>query len=150
MKSLKEVLATADRNKLIEDVVSLIDGEVDSKGGLSGMALKGGYKVVKRLKGGRMIHKAVGFLLDDFTGAVEPLHDEYRQSGATGSFADFLVRNDARATDALLGITDGRIGQAENPVIKKTYKKLRPQATGHVKAALPGLGRLIDGYTAGS
>lgn len=148
MKTLKEVLAAADRNKLIDDVVSLIDSEVASKGGLSGMALKGGYTMVKKLKGGRMIHKAVGFLLDDFTGAVEPLHDEYREAGAAGSFADYLVRNDRRAVDALLKITDDRIGQAENPVIKKTYSKLRPQATGHVKAALPGLGRLIDGYTA--
>jgi hypothetical protein len=94
-----------------------------------------------------MIHKAVDFLLNDFTAALSPLHDEYREAGPTGTFTEFLRRNEQRATDALLKITDDRINTAENPVVKKTYSKLRPQATEHVKAALPGLGRLVERYT---
>ncbi len=147
MKPMNEALAEANRSKLLDDVVGLIDEEVGRKGGLSGMALKGGYKVVKGLKDGRMIHKATDQMLDEFTGAIAPLHDEYRQKGAEGSFADFLKRNEGRASDALLNVTDRRAAKAEHQIMKKTYEKLRPQAVGHVKEALPGLGRLIDKYT---
>lgn len=147
MKPLKQALQEAERSKLVDDVVRLIDGEVGSKGGLSGLALKGGYKVVKKLKGGRMIHIASDKLLDDFTEALEGLHVKFRDEGGQGSFSDYLKRNERSATDALLGITDQKIKSAENPVIIKTYKKLRSQAVQHVKDALPNVGRMIDRYT---
>lgn len=147
MKPLKQALEEAERSKLIDDVVTLIDGEVARKGGISGMVLRKGYKVVKSLKGGRMIHRASDHLLDDLTGAIIPLHDEFREGGASGSFADYLKRNESRAAGALLAITDGRAARAQHALMKRTYKTLRPQAEKHVKEALPGLGRLIDGYT---
>ncbi len=147
MKPLKEALQTAERSALISDVVTLIDQEVASKKGLSGLALKGGYKVVKKLKGGRMIDKAVGFLLDDFTDSLEPLHKDFREGDHGDSFVSYLGGHKRDARNALLGITDKKINSAENPVIKKTYKKLRPQAESHVESALPGVGRLIDRYT---
>ncbi len=149
MKPMKQALADANRDTLIDDVVKLIDSEVAKKGGISGFALKKGYKVVKALKGGRMIHKATNHLLDDFTDAVAPLHDEYREAGAQGTFSDYLRRNDKKASDALLGITDKRAQRAEHKLMKKTYSTLRPQAEKHVRDALPGLGQLIDRYTAG-
>lgn len=149
MKSLKEALMDAERGKLIDDVVELIDDEVRGKNGLTGLALKGGYKVVKKLKGGRMIHKAVDNLLDDFTDAIEPIHAEYRESAASdASFALYLRDHDAQASNALLAITDKRAEGADNRVVLKTYQKLRPQADKHVRQALDGVGRLADRYTA--
>jgi hypothetical protein len=148
MKPLKQALTEANRDKLIDDVVLLIDEEVGRKGGLSGMALKAGYKGVKGLKGGRMIHLAVGHLLVDFTDALETVHARYRDDGAKGSFADYLKRHEKDATSALLHITDRKIGTAENPLVKKTYSGLRGHAEDHVKEALPGVGRLVDRYTA--
>ncbi len=147
MKSLKEAIQAADRQVVIADMVKLIDSEVKSKSGLSGMAIKTGYKVVKKLKGGRMIEKASGMLLDPFTDAIEPIHAEFRETGASSGFASFLQSNSDRACDALLGITDRKAQDAENPVLRKTYSKLRPQAVKHVKDALPGVGRLADKYT---
>ena len=147
MKPVKEALGEADRSKVVDDVVKLIDAEVARKGGLSGMALKGGYKVVKKLKGGRMIHRATDHMLDDFTEAIAPLHEDFVGQGGQGSFSDYLRKNDTAATNALLNITDRRAAKAENQLMKKTYAKLRPQAVTHVKDALPGLGRLIDKYT---
>ena len=38
------------RAQAIEDCVTLIDGEVKDKGGLSGMAIKAGYAVVNGVK----------------------------------------------------------------------------------------------------
>lgn len=147
MKPMKEALEAADRTRLIADTVSLIDSEVQRKRGVSGFAIRNGYKVVKKLKNGRMIEKAVNMLLDDFTGAIAPLHDTYREAGASGSFATYLQQHDDEAANALLAITDDKATRAESKVIKKTYNALRPQAVGHVKEALPGLGRMIDQYT---
>ncbi len=144
MSYLKERLAEADRSAVIADTVKLIDDEVASKGGLSGVALKGGYKVVKKLKNGRMIEKAVDMLLDEFTEALAPLHDDYREQDAVNSFSRYLQSNDRKASDALLAITDKKAKRAESKVIASTYQKLRGQAEKHVKDALPGVGRLIE------
>lgn len=141
--SLVSKLAEVDRDLVIKDTVKLIDSEVSSKSGLTGMALKGGYKVVKKLKNGRMISFAVDKLLNDFSAALEGLYDEFLESNASG-FDTFLVKNQDTAADALLGITDKKAEDAESKVIKKTYSKLRKTAKGHVVDALPGVGQLIE------
>ena len=144
MSYLQDKLAIIDRKIVVQDTVTLIDDEVQSKSGLSGMAIKGGYAAVKKLKGGRMIDKAVEILLDDFTGALSPLYDSYRAQEQHKRFADYLKLHETTATQALLQITDDRIQQAENRLIISTYKKLRSQAEKHVSDALPGVGRMID------
>ena len=144
MGQLEEGLKAADRRTVIRDTVRLIDREVDNKSGLTGMALKGGYKVVKKLRNGAMIEQAVDHLLDDFARSLEPLYEEYLAQEDHEGFDRFLKRHDRRATDALLGITDARIGRVETKIIQTTYNKLRGQAEKHVSDALPGLGGLID------
>jgi len=144
MSYLKERLESIERSVVIQDTVRLIDDEVSRKSGISGMAIKGGYKVVKKLQSGRMIDKAVDMLLDDFTSALAPMHDEFRGQDAVTSFSDFLVQQNTRASDALLKITDDKAARAKTRVIKKTYDQLRGQAERHVLDALPGVGRLID------
>jgi hypothetical protein len=146
MSYLKEKLDEADRKAVIDDTVKLIDAEVASKGGLSGKVLMTGYKAVKKLKGGRMIEKAVDHLLDEFTEALAPLHESYRDQDSVQGFDKYLSKNDKQASDALLAITDARVDSAENKLVAKTYKTLRGQAEKHVKDALPGVGRLIDKY----
>ncbi len=144
MSYLEEKLKEADRDAVIRDTVTLIDSEVASKSGLSGKLLKAGYKAVKSLKGGRMIEKAVNMLLDDFTAALAPLHDDFRAQEGTRDFGTFLNQHKQSATDALLKITDDRAEKAEQKLIRSTYKKLRGQAEKHVHAALPGVGKLIE------
>ena len=122
----------------------MIDDEVGKKSGLTGMAIKGGYKVVKKLDGGQMIPRTVDGLLDEFCGAIEPLHAEYRDADASGSFASFLQGRSNDAVNALLSITDGRAQRTRHKVLKKTYQKLRPMAEKNVVEALPGVGRVID------
>ena len=141
--SLVLKLADADRNLVIRDAVQLIDNEVSNKSGLTGLALKGGYKVVKKLKNGRMISFAVDKLLNDFTAGLEDLYDDFLESDASG-FDVFLMKHEDTAADALLGITDKKAEDAESKVIKKTYSKLRKTAKGHVVSALPGVGQLIE------
>lgn len=144
MSKLQDILADADRRELVDDVVSIIDDEVASKGGFGGVALKTGYKAVKRLRNGRMIEDAADALLDDFTRALAPLYDDYLESDGYSSFEGYIDEHDGRATDALLSITDDKAEEADNQILRKTYSKLRGSAEGHVKDALPAVGRLID------
>lgn len=146
MGELQSRLNQADRQTVVEDVVALIDREVQNKSGISGVALKGGYSVVKHLKGGRMIHEAADALLDPFAEALEPLYAEYLGDAQATTFEKFLSKRADQATQALLGITDARVERAEKKIIIKTYHKLRGQAEKHVLEAIPGTGRLIDKY----
>lgn len=144
MADLKARLAETDRDVVIRDTVKLIDSEVSSKSGMTGLALKGGYKVVKRLRGGQMIEEAVDYLLDDFTSALDPMYQQYLEDDESQSFEHYLRGRTDEAADALLAITDGKAKRAENKVLLKTYNKLRGSAKKHVEDALPGVGRLID------
>lgn len=146
MGELKTRLDAAKREDVVDDVVALINAEVQGKSGLSGVALKGGYAVVKRLKGGRMIHSAADALLDPFAEALDPLYNDFLADEDASTFAVYLEPRRDEATQALLGITDARVQEAEKKVIIKTYGKLRGQAEKHVAEAIPGVGRLIDTY----
>ena len=149
MESMLDVIADNSRRPaVVNDVVGLIDSEVSRKGGLSGMAIKGAYKLVKKLKGGRMIPEVANGLLDEFSEAIEPLHAEYREGGESG-FDQFLRGRSKDAVNALLSITDGRARSTTNNTLKKAYDKLRPMAETNVSDALPGLGRLIDKHCGG-
>lgn len=143
MSELRTRLETIDRQVVIKDTVRLIDSEVASKGGLSGVALKGGYSVIKKLKDGRMIDIAVDKLLDEFADALSPVYESFLE-GDGARFEPYLSNHATEAADALLGITDSKAARAENKIIKSTYQKLRGQAEKHVVDALPGVGRLID------
>lgn len=145
MSSMPEVVADATKRPAVtKDVVSLIDEEVSKKGGLGGMAIKGGYKVVRALKSGRMIPDVVDGLLPEFATAIDPLHQQYLAAGGTGGFDAYLTSHQTEAVNALLSITDARARTTGNKTLKKTYEKLRPVGEKNVADALPGLGRLID------
>lgn len=143
MTTLTERLETVDRQEVIDDTAQLIDDEVASKSGLSGMALKGGYRVVKKVKP-NMIESAVDNLLDDFSEALDPLYQDFLQDDDVDTFETYLQDYDDRAANDLLSITDERAEKSDHRVLKKTYQKLRGQAEKHVRQALPGVGRLID------
>lgn len=144
MSALRTRLEQSDRETVIQDCVHLIDDEVAAKGGLSGVALKGGYSVVKKLKDGRMIDIAVDKLLDEFADAMSPVYEEFLADKNANKFEAYVSKYSTRAANALLSITDGKAARAESKVIKSTYNKLRGSAEKHVIDALPGVGRLID------
>ena len=144
MSELRTRLEEIERKTVIKDCVHLIDDEVASKGGLSGVALKGGYAVVKKLKDGRMIEIAVDKLLDEFADAMSPVYETFLADDSAKKFEKYVGRHASTASNALLGITDAKAARAESKVIKSTYDKLRGSAEKHVTDALPGVGRLID------
>jgi hypothetical protein len=148
MSTLTEILLVpGTRPKVIADCVRLIEEEVDSKGGLSGIAIKGAFMVVKAVKPG-FINEAVDHMLDDFVRRLEPFHTEAQQKNEP--IGPFLNSRAPTVADALLAISDERAARAKNQGVKKTYEKLRPSAKKNVEAAVPRLGRLIAKYTSGA
>lgn len=144
--TLPDVLTDDDRRAaLVADCVNLLDSEVGRKKGMTGLAIKGGYKVVKKLDGGRMVPKAINDLLPEFCAAWEPYHLKYRESDAQ-NFASWGVGKEHDLAEALLAITDGKADHAKNKVLKKVYVKLRPNASKNIVDALPGVTRLVDQY----
>jgi len=141
MTTLLELLGgPAKRGAIIDDSLHVLDAEVDSKGGLGGIAIKGAYKIVKGISP-EFLRSVVDHLLDDFLNALDPIYQEAVQRGVNPR--QHLTSNPSRVADALLAITDARAGRAKNQVVKKTYEKLRDGAKKHVEAAVPRLGELF-------
>jgi hypothetical protein len=142
MATLKETLGAAPRrSSVVNEACEVLDREVSEKGGLSGVAIKAAYGLVKGIKPG-FVRDVIDNLLDDFLQALDPIHQEALAQGIPSG--THLEANAGRAAEALLSITDGRAERAERAAIKKTYAKLRPTAKKHVEAAMPRVGAMLD------
>jgi hypothetical protein len=142
MPSLKEQLGSGEkRSQVIEDAIKVLDQEVADKGGLTGLAIKGGYKVVQGIRPG-FVKDIVSGLLDDFLDAMDPLYQEAKQKSRPAG--PYLLENKGRVAEALLGVTDRKAARADNGVLTSAYKKLRPMAKGQVEAAAPRLAQLLE------
>jgi hypothetical protein len=146
MKTLQSVLTDpAVRPAVVADSVKVIDEEVDSKGGLTGFAIKGAYALVKAVKPG-FVAAAFDDMLEDFASRLDPIYQAARQ--ASQPVDSYMAGRPGEVADALLGITDDRAKKAKNQGVKKAYEKLRPTAKKHVEAAVPRIGKLIARHTA--
>ncbi len=146
MATLFETLgADAKRKQVISDCCTLIDQEVDGKGGLTGLAIKGAYKLVKGFKPG-FVPDVVEALLPDFCKALDPLVEDARRQGRPIA-AHFGASRD-RVAEALLAITDDRARRSKHGAIKSAYDKLRGMAKKHVEEAVPRVGALIEKHAA--
>lgn len=144
MKLADVLLQDGKRPQVIDDCAAFLDDEVAAKKGVAGLAIKGGYAVIKKLKPG-IIAEAFDSLLDDFVDRLEPFFGESQRAGQR--FVQFAPPRAGDIAEALLDITDTRAKRAENKVMLRTYQKLRPFAKKNVEQAVPGIGRLIDKHT---
>lgn len=145
MKPLPDILTeTARRPKVLDDCMQVLDAEVDSKSGLQGLAIRGAYAVVKKVKPG-FVRGCFDDMLVDFASRLDPFFQKAKSAGQT--FPDYLASRTGEAADALLGITDDRAVNAKNLAVKGAYDKLRPMAKKHVEAAIPRVSRMIEENT---
>lgn len=146
MTKLADVLNSPDKKAtVVKDCLGIIDAEVADKSGLSGMAIKAGFKAVKGIKPG-FVDKVVHDLLPEFADAVDPVYQEAKaEDQPVGAY---FIAKKSRVADSLLAITDGKADRSKNRVVKKTYSSLRGTAKRNVEAAVPRLGQLIEKHTA--
>ncbi len=141
--TLAETLgAEPPRAKLIEDCTALVDEEVRNKTGITGVAIKGAYGTVKRLKP-RFVPETIDGLLDDWLARMQPYYETWR-AGSGGSFADFLTARSEDVADDLLAVTDERAATTRHRTAKKAYEKVRPSAKRNVTDAIPKLGQVVE------
>lgn len=128
------------REPLIKDFEVLIDQEVADRGGVSGFAIKQGYKFVKKIKKD-FVHDALQGMLPEFVGALDTFYEEH---GKRQGFGDFLLKNKNRVANGLLGVTDERANSSSKAAIKKMYQKLRPMAQSNVEQSIPRMSKLVQ------
>jgi len=146
IEKLSDLLVDADmHSQLVRECVELIDQEVREKSGLSGLAIKGAYHVIKKIKPG-IINHAVQDLLPEFLFQLEPFYADFVAHNKLGSFSNVLVSAKNDVAEALLSVTDARAAQSTHETLKKTYSKLRPSAKEHVMSAVPRVGQLLNAY----
>ncbi len=143
MELIHKLTDTTVQPKVVADCCTLVDEEVKAKGGLSGVAIKTGYKATRNIRPG-LIEEAVRKLLPDFAHSLEPMYQAARSASST--HARYFDQHADHVADALLGITDRKINEAQSSLVRATYQKLRPMAKRHVQDAVPRIGQLIDKY----
>jgi len=142
--ALSDILADqAVKAKLVDDCAHLIDRQVAAKGGLGGMALKATYGVVKGLGAG-YIPGAIGRTLPEIMTSLDPLWAEGVQAGDPVAH---LSQNQTQAADVILGVTDRRIANTNNGLVKSSYGKLRQSVKGDVAGAVPELAKIFGAYS---
>jgi hypothetical protein len=142
VSSLRERLGSGEkRQQVIDAACEVLDLEVKDKSGITGLAVKGAYAVVKGIRPG-FIRQAVDHLLDDFLDALEPFVGQ--AASANQSPSAYVRQHAPDVANALLSITDQKAQRAESGMVRKTYDKLRPTASKHVEAAAPRLGALLE------
>lgn len=141
--TLTEALKDADlMRRIVEDGVRIIDEEVQAKRGLSGKALRVGYRTIKKIKPD-IIHSSLAMLLPGFAPAIDPHWDRAVASGDTDRY---FRDNRDRVADDLLAVTDRRGEVARNRVMIKVYKSLRGKAKEHTAGSVHRIPELIQKY----
>lgn len=142
MSSLPALLTSEQKKtEVIDDCLKVVDEEVAEKKGVSGMAIKAGYRTVNSIRPG-FLRGAVDDLLPDFAEALDPIYQEAVSRGE--QVRNYLEQNAGRVADSLLAITDAKSEKAKTQIVRTTYNKLRSTAKRHVEAAIPRVGQLVE------
>ncbi|MBD2517321.1 hypothetical protein H6G93_20530 [Nostoc sp. FACHB-973] len=130
---------------VVEDCCKMIETQVASKSGISGIALKAAFGALKGVKPG-YISYAVEQLLPECLTAIDPIWDEGIEKGDP---VGYVIANSSYTADALLGVTDARLKTVSRQIVRGTYEKLRGSAKKHVEEAVPDLANIIDKHSKG-
>jgi hypothetical protein len=145
MATLQEMLLTPEAApQVVADCQALVQSELDGKGGLSGTAVKGAYKVVTAFAPGYYA-ETVTSMLPDVADALGPYWDDFLASGGA-DFGDYLAKNGAEVSEALLAVTDNMAEISGRAAIVKAYRMVRGGASKNIEAALPALGAMVQKY----
>lgn len=140
MPSLQEVISDPTRrSQVVADAAIVLDEEVADKSGISGLAIKGAFAVLKGLKPG-VVAELIEGLLPEFAQAVDPVVEK-RPPGS--DVRGYLNSHTNDVVQALLGVTDRRAQHTTHQTLLKLYQKLRPTAEKNVAAAVPRVAGLV-------
>lgn len=136
----EKLLQPEHRPQAVDTLVGVVESEVNSKSGLSGAAIKTGYKGAQKISP-NIVHTAMDRMLDDFLHTLDP----YWRAKGDESFGAYLAQNSDAVSESLLKITDERAAKPDNAAAAKVYGMMRGKAKENVVAALPRLGSALEG-----
>ena len=133
------------RAAFVADALDVVDAEVAGKKGAAGLAVKGGYAAVRKVKP-TIVRSAVETLIPQFAERLDPYWADYR-AGQGDTFAACLTgpwrrgrgdpaRRYRRATRAV----------EQTKPSRRSTRRMRPSAKRHVIDALPRVGDLVERY----
>lgn len=132
------------RAAFVADALDVVDAEVAGKKGAAGLAVKGGYAAVRKVKP-TIVRSAVETLIPQFAERLDPYWADYR-AGQGDTFAACLTARGDEVAEALLAVTDERLARSSHHAVRKVYASMRPSAKRHVIDALPRVGGLVERY----
>lgn len=142
------------RQVFIQDCVRLITQTVQAQAGLSGMAIKGSYAAVLKLRP-RFLDGALAYLLDDFIQCLEPFYAEAMAQAPRAPLhpswlSTYFTNHQAAITEAMLRITDDHAQRSSHGPLKSIYMRLRPIGKSCVQSVIPELGLVLQRYCDGA
>jgi hypothetical protein len=147
MPTLAERLGVAPtRDSVIADCVTMIDHQVQSKGGVGGLTIRAAYATIKAIKRG-FVREVVDSLLDEWLGKLQPHYDKWFAAKA-GSFSEFLIARSDDVAEDLLSVTDAKAEVTKHTTAKKMYSKMRGSAKKNTIEAIPELAKIIEKHLA--
>ena len=147
MRSLKEIIEDPKVSKsVVADGLRVLDEEMAKRSGLGGLAIKGAYKVVKSVQGGKTLERAVEILIPEFIDKLDPYYVRFQEEGKGKTWTEYLQPHYGAIADELLSVTDQKIQGSDNRAIRGAYDKLRPKARKEVIDSLPSLSRMMERY----
>lgn len=147
MTSLIDILQQPGmRPQIIQDCVTVLEGEVQRKSGAIGFAIKRGFGGAKKLNNGKFVTKAIDMLLDQFVEVLDGYYQTYA-ADPQQDFKSYLTARDGEVAESLLGVTDRKRQSAQSKVLARTYDGLRPTAIKQVREAVPALAQLVEKHT---
>ncbi|MCX7594753.1 MAG: hypothetical protein N2235_13510 [Fischerella sp.] len=135
-----ELLNPNKRSMVVDDCCNMIEAQLASKSGISGMALKTAFAALKGIKPG-YIPYVVDLLLPECFTALDPIWSEGVEKGDP---VEHMIASRSRTADALLSVTDAKAKNVKRQIVRGTYEKLRSSAKQHVEEAVPDLAKVID------
>ena len=138
-----ELLNSNKKDMFVDDCCTMIEAQIASKSGLSGIALKTAFATLKGVKPGYIPYVVEQLLPQCFT-AIDPIWNEGKEKGDP---VEHLITSRDRTADALLSVTDARVKNSKRQIVKGTYEKFRGSAKQHVEEAVPDLAKVISKYT---
>ena len=145
MTALNDVLLEqSTRDNVITDCVALVETQVQSKSGLTGVAIKTAFSVVNKVNP-KFVHLAVSSLIDDFVRAMNPVYASFKETGGK-DLRSYWIQEKGALANSLLQVADRRMDRAQNRTMKKAYAKLRPTGLKHVEASVPAIADVISKY----
>ncbi|MDZ7960548.1 MAG: hypothetical protein RMY34_22145 [Aulosira sp. DedQUE10] len=134
-----ELLNSNKKDIIVDDCCTMIEAQISSKSGLSGIALKTAFAALKGVKPGYIPHVVEQLLPQCFT-AIDPIWSEGVQKGDP---VEHLVESRSRTADALLSVTDQRVQKTNRSIVRGTYDKFRGSAKQHIEEAVPDFAKVI-------